>query len=219
MTEGGLLKIAVSPSSSSTSTVGKSVAGLGRVEYLIAHFGVKAPHPSRVLEVVRAVPADACEAIENDVKGKVVLVARGNCAFVRKSETVQTAGGAVLLVGSLNAYIVRMGVEPRWKGLNTAIPVVMISRRAFSVVEEAVAAGEALQVGFDEDGAVSSAVWEGLEKLAAGEGWPRSEAYIRKRALELREEHRDWPDRLLAVEDAYAAVVKKEKLEPAKSEL
>ena len=54
-----------------------------------------------------------------------------------------------MVVGSMQPYIVRMGVEPRWKGLNTAIPVVMVSKRAYSIlVAESYSAG---LVTFNED--------------------------------------------------------------------
>ena len=108
------------------------------------------------------------------------------------------------------------GVEPRWKGLNTAIPVVMVSKRAYRLVSyvtfkhiywpyiysiaffptcqlilsshlipfyhipfylisshlsilvaESYSAGSGLS--FEEHPAVSSAVWEPLEKLTNGE--------------------------------------------------
>jgi hypothetical protein len=60
------------------------------------------------LEVAVAKPAEACSSIENDVKGKVVLVRRGSCPFVKKAEEVQAAGGRVMVVASVNPYIVRM---------------------------------------------------------------------------------------------------------------
>ena len=146
----------------------------------------------------------------------MVLVRRGGCAFVTKAEEVQSAGGAAVLVGSIHDYIVRMvgginhagryshaaqGVEPRWKGLNTAIPVAMVTRRAYSILVAESLTGSA--VSFAESGAVSSAVWEALEKLFNGQGWPRSLTYAAKRHEELMEEHRAWPDRLATVAAAY----------------
>jgi hypothetical protein len=58
--------------------------------------------------MVVAKPAEACGPIENDVRGKVVLVRRGSCPFVKKAEEVQAAGGRAVVVGSINPYIVRM---------------------------------------------------------------------------------------------------------------
>jgi hypothetical protein len=46
---------------------------------------------------------------------------------------------------------------------------------------------------------VNSTVWENLEKLLNGEGWPRSSVYITKRHEELLVEHSTWPDRYLLV--------------------
>jgi hypothetical protein len=120
-----------------------------------------------------AKPAEACAPIENDIKGfillfciviitlkyddvlgtdkgKVVLVRRGSCPFVKKAEMIQNAGGAAVVLGGVAPFLVRMvrssyfkyhvllllslmfkGVEPRWKGLSTVIPVVMVSKRSY----------------------------------------------------------------------------------------
>jgi hypothetical protein len=80
-----------------------------------------------------------------------------------------------------------MGVEPRWKGLNTFIPVVMVSKRAYSIlVAESYTGGI---ISFLEEGdvqeqgqatinssvfhiqnrTINSNTWETLEKLHKGE--------------------------------------------------
>merc|ERR1711916_11500 len=79
-------------------------------------------------------PAEACTVVENDVKGKMVLVRRGGCPFVKKAEQIQAAGASGIILGGLAPYIVRMGVEPRWKGLATSIPVVMVSKRVYGIL-------------------------------------------------------------------------------------
>ena len=40
------------------------------------------PHSSVPFSVVIAKPAEACGPLENNVRGKAVLVRRGNCPFV-----------------------------------------------------------------------------------------------------------------------------------------
>jgi hypothetical protein len=186
------------------------------IEYLLAHFGTKIPHDESSYPVIMSKPAEACSALENNVKGKIVLVRRGSCPFVKKAENIQAAGGRVMVVGSMHSYIVRMGVEPRWKGLNTAIPVVMVSKRSYSIlVAESYAGGV---VAFNENHEVGSTVWESLEKLYNGEGWPRSDAYTQKKVDELTELHGAWPDRLATVKDAYTKKISTEKTE-VKTEL
>jgi len=175
------------------------------IEYLLAHFGTRALEASVNLPVARAQPPEACDAITNDVKGKVVLVRRGGCPFVKKSEMVQAAGGRAMVVGSLHPHLVRMGVEPRWKGLNTAIPVVMVSHRAYSVLL-AESLGGTTTVAFHENAAVNGSVWEGIEKLASGDGWPRSATYIESKNEELKMQHAAWPDRLLSLAKGYATM-------------
>jgi len=136
------------------------------------------------------------------VKGKVVLVRRGSCPFVKKAEEVQLAGGRAIIVGSIYPFIVRMGVEPRWKGLNVAIPILMISKRSYSIlVSESYMDSN---ISFSESSNVNSTSWETLEKLSNGEGWPRSENYILKKYNELLELHKDWPDRVETVKQGYA---------------
>jgi len=184
------------------------------MEYLLAHFGVKVPHESTKGEVIIAKPAEACAAIENDIKGKYVLVRRGGCPFVKKAEHIQAAGGKLMIVGSMHPYIVRMGVEPRWKGLNTAIPVVMVSKRTYSIlVAESFTHG---LIALSESNTVNSTVWEPLEKLYNGEGWPRSDVYIKKKADELLEQEAKWLDRVATINEAYT---KRTKPADAKEEL
>ncbi len=178
------------------------------LEYLLAHFGTKVSHAETPLQLAVARPAEACSTIENDVKGKAVLVRRGGCPFVKKAEEVQAAGGRVVILGNSHPYIVRMGVEPRWKGLNTVVPVVMVSQRVYSVLVAESMATDDFQISLREDKHVNGTTWEPLEKLALGEGWPRSESYIEKKYAELKVEHAAWPDRSATVESAYAAKIK-----------
>jgi len=178
------------------------------LEYLLAHFGSKVSHHDTSLTLGVARPAEACSPIENDIKGKAVLVRRGGCPFVRKAEEIQAAGGSIMLLGNMHPHIVRMGVEPRWKGLNTIIPVVMVSKRAYGVLVAEAMATDNFKISLREDSRVNGTVWEPLEKLSQGDGWPRSEAYMEKKYLELKGDHAAWPDRAGTVESAYAAKLK-----------
>jgi hypothetical protein len=59
------------------------------------------------------------------------------------------------------------GVEPRWKGLSVSIPVVMVSKRSYSIlVAESHTGGK---VSFQELSAVNNTQWEPLERLSNGE--------------------------------------------------
>jgi hypothetical protein len=161
------------------------------------------------MSVAVAKPAEACTPLENDVRGKAVLVRRGSCPFVKKAEEIQAAGGRAMIVGNQYSYIVRMGVEPRWKGLNTVIPVIMVSKRGYSIlVAESYTGGkiafkedEGIDVdpaefhGMNKKKTINSETWETLEKLHKGEGWPRSDVYVQKKYEELSIQHSGWPDR------------------------
>eukprot|EP01033_Poteriospumella_lacustris_P010307 gene10307-7323_t len=188
------------------------------IEYLLAHFGTKVLHENVSLPIVVAKPAEACAPLENDVRGKIVLVRRGSCPFVKKAEEIQAAGGRAMIVGNQHPYLVRSGVEPRWKGLNTVIPAVMVSKRAYSVlvgesytgstvsfVEDA---GEDIpekdqKFGIAKKRTVNAETWEYLEKLHRGEGWPRSDVYVQKKYEELKTVHQNWPDRINTLTEAF----------------
>lgn len=173
------------------------------LEYLLAHFGSIITHSESSFSLAVAKPADACSGITNDVKGKVVLVRRGGCPFVKKAEEVQAAGGRVMVLGNLGSHISRMGVEPRWKGLSTVIPVTMVSNRVYSILVAGAMIAKDLTVSFEENNDVNGSVWEPLEKLVMGEGWPRSESYLEKKFQELLVEHRGYPDRLATIKEAH----------------
>eukprot|EP01031_Cornospumella_fuschlensis_P031675 gene31675-38280_t len=220
--EGGTIR--VFKSGTNTASFGKDFP----IEYLLAHFGVKVPHGNVSLPIVMAKPAEACSPLENDVRGKVVLVRRGSCPFVKKAEEVQAAEGKAMLVGNQYPFLVRVGVEPRWKGLNTAIPVVMVSKRAYSyLVAEAYLGSTVAFIEDDgddtEDGnpqkkmTINSETWEPLEKLHKGEGWPRSELYVKKKYEELKESLKNWPDRLATLEESYHLKQKSSHDEPQSS--
>lgn len=51
-------------------------------------------HENTSMGVVVAQPADACKPLENNVRGKAVLVRRGACPFVQKAEQVRCAVSA-----------------------------------------------------------------------------------------------------------------------------
>jgi hypothetical protein len=140
-------------------------------------------HQNVSIPITVAKPAEACTPLENDVRGKAVLVRRGGCPFVKKAEEIQAAGGRVMIVGNQYSYIVRMGVEPRWKGLNTVIPVIMISKRAYSILvaesyagskiafkeDEGIEVDPSLHNGISRKKTINGEVWENIEKLHKGE--------------------------------------------------
>lgn len=219
LSHGGTLHIHTQDGAEQSSTTGSSV------EYLMAHFGVKMmlnAATDNKFSFAMAKPAEACDDLTNNVKGKVVLVRRGGCPFVRKAEMVQSAGGTAMLVGSKHPYLVRMGVEPRWKGLGVNIPVAMISKQSYSNLFAETIAAPTSTVSFTPHANVTGGAWEVLESLYNGEGWPRTSAYASKKFEELKAANAGWGDRVKTVEEAYAKFNKKEEtvaVDGAKSEL
>jgi hypothetical protein len=170
----------------------------------MANFGTKVPSSPDGFAIALAKPAEACTALENNVKGKIVLVRRGSCPFIKKVENVEAAGGSVFVLGSTTPYLLRMGVEPRWKGLNTAIAVAMVSKRAYGILLAESYAGTTASLREQPAAAVNASVWETLEQLSNGQGWPRSAAFLEKKYAALAAEYAPWPDRAAAVADAHA---------------
>lgn len=216
LVEGGTLELL-----NSDGSVNDNVVKDMPIEYLLAHFGTKVPEDT--LDIVVAKPAEACVPLENEVKGKIVLVRRGSCPFVKKAEMVQDAGGRVMIMGNMQANIIRMGVEPRWKGLDIAIPVLMVSKRSYAVLVAESYMGGKIKIKEDEglkdelgnisNMTINNNVWEYLEKLSKGEEWPRSDAYVKKKFLELSAQYAAWPDRLLSLKEAVVTNYGKEILE------
>ena len=81
---------------------------------------------------------------------------------------IQAAGGAVMLVGSKHPYLVRMGVEPRWKGLSIAIPIAMVSKNTYTALFAESVTNSAQTISFKEAN-VTGVMWESLEHLYNGE--------------------------------------------------
>lgn len=54
---------------------------------------------------------------------------------------------------------------------------------------------EEQKYGITNRKSINSDTWEYLEKLYKGEGWPRSDSYVNKKFEELKDLHREWPDR------------------------
>lgn len=222
MPEGGMLRI----TNADDSPVNLKPGTLP-MEYLLAHFGTKVLYNGT--QAVLAKPAEACGPLQNNVKGKIVLVRRGSCAFVKKTEEVQAAGGSAVIISSMAGSMIRMGVDPRWKGLNTAIPVVMVTKRVYSVLlAESYAGGKIYfeeDTRDDESGTMTHSIndntWTKLEELHKGEGWPRTEEYVTKKYNEFTEKFKDYPDRLTAIKEGYEKKMKyfAEKNESTKSEL
>ena len=79
-----------------------------KIEYLLAQFGMKAAHETTEIPLAMAKPAEACDPLQKDYKGKAVLVRRGTCSFVQKAENVQAAGGVAMIVGSVHPHLLRM---------------------------------------------------------------------------------------------------------------
>jgi hypothetical protein len=98
LVEGGVMKV---------HPAGKSEPSLS-FEYLLAHFGSRVPHQDVMKNLVMSKPAEACEPLDKDVKGKAVLVRRGSCSFVHKAEQIQNAGGVAMIVSSLHSHLLRM---------------------------------------------------------------------------------------------------------------
>ncbi len=82
--------------------------------------------------------SDACEAIQNDVSGKIALVDRGTCTFVTKVKNAQAAGAvAVVVANNRGDSIFTMGGTDA----TVAIPSVFIGRTDGLTIKSGLASG------------------------------------------------------------------------------
>ncbi|KAJ8526151.1 hypothetical protein ON010_g15029 [Phytophthora cinnamomi] len=104
-----------------------------------AKFGLQVTTPSAVeapLLLFMPEIGEACGAIDTkQVRGKIVLVARGTCTFAEKALRLQNAGAAgVVVVNSKAAYSrypnrkYSLADDKRGLGRYVTIPVVLVSR-------------------------------------------------------------------------------------------
>lgn len=107
--------------------------------------------------------SDACEPLANVVTGKIVLVHRGLCSFVQKSQNVQTAGGIGIIVMNVSSSA-SPTLPPFMGGTSSAItiPALSLSIGDGQALEAAIGQGvtvamhRALQT--DLDGALDTSV-------------------------------------------------------------
>ncbi|HEU4384578.1 MAG TPA: M36 family metallopeptidase [Anaeromyxobacteraceae bacterium] len=82
--------------------------------------------------------SDACEAIQNDLSGKIALVDRGTCTFVIKVKNAQVAGAlAVIVANNRGDSIITMGGADA----TIVIPSVFIGRTDGTTIKSGLPAG------------------------------------------------------------------------------
>lgn len=171
-----------------------------RHEFLIANFGVRVPsHP---VSVLTAEPQLACGELRNGeaVFGKAVVVPRGKCQFIEKAEHALAANVSMVIIANTETSLSRLGVEPRWRGLQIDVPVVMVSDRGG---EALTALGPNEQVTFTLSSSVNKAAWEKLEGYRTGEAWARAEQDAEQERAALLEQVAGWPERAAAIEQGW----------------
>jgi hypothetical protein len=103
--------------------------------------------------------------------GYAALVRRGGCSFLDKALAAQQSAASVVVVDSGDSTLYRMGVDPRWKGLEVNITMAVVTNRGWNTLAEHAHRG--VPVRFSFDSRVSDAVWQELSLFARGESLPR----------------------------------------------
>jgi MYXO-CTERM domain-containing protein len=107
--------------------------------------------------------ADACEALENDVTGKIVLVHRGTCSFAQKAANAQQAGAIGVVIANV-ASSANAAFAPFMGGQQNGItiPVLSLNLADGQALEGAIAAGATVTMkrtaGSDLDGALDGSI-------------------------------------------------------------
>lgn len=90
---------------------------------------------------------DGCEAIVNDVNGKIALIDRGTCGFAVKAVNAQNAGAAAIVI--CNNAVANPYTSITMRGTPTApitIPALMLSYNDCQVIKAALAGGVAATI-------------------------------------------------------------------------
>jgi hypothetical protein len=105
---------------------------------------------------------NACEAITNDVTGKIVLVDRGTCTFVVKTARVQAAGGIGVILANNAANQAPPGLGGADASLT--IPTLSVTLENGNALKAALAGGASIPVhmkrvsGVEHDGTIDNNV-------------------------------------------------------------
>jgi MYXO-CTERM domain-containing protein len=108
-------------------------------------------------------PADACEPLQNDVRGKIVLIHRGICSFVQKAQNAQNAGAVGAIIANV-ASSAQPTVPPFMGGTSSTvtIPVLSLALADGQAIEGALSSGVTLEMKrslqVDLDGALDTSV-------------------------------------------------------------
>lgn len=108
-------------------------------------------------------PADGCEALDNDVTGKIVLAHRGTCSFAQKAAAAQAAGAVGVLIANV-AGSTNPTVAPFMGGQQDgiSIPVLSLSLADGQALEGALSAGATVTMkrtaSGDLDGALDTTI-------------------------------------------------------------
>ncbi len=108
--------------------------------------------------------ADACEPLESDMTGKIVLAHRGLCSFAQKAQNAEAAGAIGLVIANV-ATSTSPTVPPYMGGTanGITIPVLSLALAEGQALENAAAAGGASvtmrrTLGADLDGALDTSI-------------------------------------------------------------
>lgn len=125
------------------------------------------------------------------INGETIVVERGGCDFYNKTVNFRNAGAEMIIVGNTDELsIMRMGISPRWKGLDFHLPVLLVNGKARKSL------GEGKAVYFERSEKVDLEAWVLINELKDGkvEGtsiekykgrfWPASKKYLAKKTRE-----------------------------------
>ncbi|CAK4644257.1 unnamed protein product [Aphanomyces euteiches] len=95
----------------------------------VATFGLHTPS-THAAPLIHVYPATAFPTIENRpaLRGKIVVVERGDCSFAAKAKSIQAAGAIGMILTNSSEELVRMGEAFEGEGAGIAIPVLMVGQ-------------------------------------------------------------------------------------------
>ena len=98
-------------------------------------------------------PTQGCATLINpeEVRGKIVLIDRGNCTFQQKAFNAEQAGAVgVIICNPANTILTMAGVDDR-DDIPVTIPAVLLRERDCTPLKQEITAGNSVEVAFQDN--------------------------------------------------------------------
>jgi len=175
--------------------------GNSEIEYLTSSFG----GPSLGKQYPFYIAGNACEADAlEQVAGKIAVVHRGSCEFLKKVEMVQKAGGIAMVLVNDGPGLSRMATATQWESAHVTIHAVMVTQSSGEKLIAAIETDSELKGEF-QGGRARESRWKEVVDLMNLDNWPTSKRKGTAFYASMKAKHADNSDRLACLEAGWRA--------------